>query len=323
MECGNQAATTLLPLPCEFPDEFAEFQARASTGGTVFGMIRRASQVMDTSDMLSDCNFLSVATTDPMKRGRSRSLVPDLEGVTVSPGVCPPAALTLGRTPGDGATDSDAEQEAMFLRTCQGQGRRFSAACIDARDITAKHNIQVSISPAPSSKSISSSTRLHDDEDNWALPVYRSHPPSRRTSEADIDRLRPPEWPTTPIDEPPVTYRRRSFSITPQGIVNEGDLFVAKFGNTVVPASSIGSDLDQGGTTRSRASSFNSQGSPALSAASSCDTPTYKVMVVGGVGVGKTALISQFMTSEYMGAMSASFGKYLRHYFKYISINHN
>jgi len=31
--------------------------------------------------------------------------------------------------------------------------------------------------------------------------------------------------------------------------------------------------------------------------------------VIGGTGVGKTALVSQFMTSEYMNTYDASLGK--------------
>ena len=319
-------AGSRIPLPGDFPDEFAEFQARASTGGTVFGMLRRASQGQGilNPEEYSDCNFLSVVEP-PCRRGRSRSLGSDL-GEVGSPAL-PKILSNTGldresppRTPGDGATDSETEQDNSLLRAYQNAPRRFSAACGDARDITAKHNIKVSISPAVSSKSVSTASRVgddrqddHDDDDNddrrWGLPVYRDFPPYRRTSEADIDRLRPPEWMGQPEPEP-TTYRRRSFSITPRGIVNEGDFLVAKFGNMVVPASSVGSDLDQqGGTCRSRASSFNSQGSPALSAASSCDTPTYKVLVLGYTGVGKTALTQQFMTSEYMGAQNTSFGE--------------
>ena len=37
----------------------------------------------------------------------------------------------------------------------------------------------------------------------------------------------------------------------------------------------------------------------------------FKVALVGAHGVGKTSLLQQFMTSEYMGAMETSFGEYL------------
>jgi Rad/Gem-related GTP binding protein 1 len=35
----------------------------------------------------------------------------------------------------------------------------------------------------------------------------------------------------------------------------------------------------------------------------------YRVVLLGDAGVGKTALVSQFMTSEYMNTYDASLGK--------------
>lgn len=35
----------------------------------------------------------------------------------------------------------------------------------------------------------------------------------------------------------------------------------------------------------------------------------YRVVMMGDAGVGKTALVSQFMTSEYMNTYDASLGK--------------
>lgn len=35
----------------------------------------------------------------------------------------------------------------------------------------------------------------------------------------------------------------------------------------------------------------------------------YRVVMMGDAGVGKTALVSQFMTSEYMHTYDASLGK--------------
>ncbi|GAB0097849.1 hypothetical protein DMENIID0001_135270 [Sergentomyia squamirostris] len=37
--------------------------------------------------------------------------------------------------------------------------------------------------------------------------------------------------------------------------------------------------------------------------------PRYRVVMLGDAGVGKTALVSQFMTSEYMHTYDASLGK--------------
>lgn len=39
------------------------------------------------------------------------------------------------------------------------------------------------------------------------------------------------------------------------------------------------------------------------------EVPKYRVVTLGDAGVGKTALVSQFMTSEYMNTYDASLGK--------------
>lgn len=61
----------------------------------------------------------------------------------------------------------------------------------------------------------------------------------------------------------------------------------------------------------SRRSSYNSTGDNSGSATgdSSVDMPVYRVLMIGGPGVGKTALTQQFMTSEFMAAQNTSFGQ--------------
>ncbi len=137
--------------------------------------------------------------------------------------------------------------------------------------------------------------------------------PDHLNSDKAITHLLPPATfplpPGTSYDDLRQTvYRRRSFCITSKGLINEGDYFVDKLTNTVIDASSVGSDLDLK-VSRSRASSYNSQSSAVWSGASS-DTMCHKVLVLGGAGVGKTSLTQQFCTSEYMGAQNTSFGKY-------------
>lgn len=41
----------------------------------------------------------------------------------------------------------------------------------------------------------------------------------------------------------------------------------------------------------------------------------YRVVLLGYSGVGKTALVSQFMTSEYINTYDASLGKFVHHPF--------
>ena len=52
-------------------------------------------------------------------------------------------------------------------------------------------------------------------------------------------------------------------------------------------------------------------------AAAAADEDLYRVLVLGGPGVGKTAITQQFLTSEYMAAQNTSFGQlrvYVSHY---------
>lgn len=46
----------------------------------------------------------------------------------------------------------------------------------------------------------------------------------------------------------------------------------------------------------------------AAAAASAKEVPVFRVLMLGGPGVGKTALTQQFVTSEYMAAQNTSFG---------------
>lgn len=54
-------------------------------------------------------------------------------------------------------------------------------------------------------------------------------------------------------------------------------------------------------------SSYNDMSSGESSVAE--EIPKYRVVLLGESGVGKTALVSQFMTSEYMNTYDASLGK--------------
>jgi len=109
------------------------------------------------------------------------------------------------------------------------------------------------------------------------------------------ERARSPSWCASATSQP--AFRRRSFSVTPKGgLVNEGDLVLSP------------STPDDPG---SRRSSYNStaENSGSAGGSSDCDTPVYRVLMIGGPGVGKTALTQQFMTSEFMAAQNTSFGQ--------------
>ena len=98
----------------------------------------------------------------------------------------------------------------------------------------------------------------------------------------------------------------RNFTTSSKGIINRGDSFKRRSNQSVASeGGSAGSCPCEGGN-RSRALSCNSQGSTTTS---STGHHFFKVLMTGDHGVGKTALMHQFMTSEYMGASDTSFGE--------------
>lgn len=56
-------------------------------------------------------------------------------------------------------------------------------------------------------------------------------------------------------------------------------------------------------------SGYHSVGSESFDSMNEIEVPKYRVVTLGDAGVGKTALVSQFMTSEYMNTYDASLGK--------------
>uniref|UniRef100_A0A0L8GQE1 Small monomeric GTPase n=2 Tax=Octopus bimaculoides TaxID=37653 RepID=A0A0L8GQE1_OCTBM len=108
-------------------------------------------------------------------------------------------------------------------------------------------------------------------------------------------------------------YRVRSFTKTPKGLVNRGDSFKKRSNNSVMSSGSTITDHNEqcgGGSdrgTRSRTLSVaSSQGSNSCSG-SSTTAPTYfRQVILGASGVGKTSILRQFMTSEYMGVVENS-----------------
>ncbi|CAB0020459.1 unnamed protein product [Nesidiocoris tenuis] len=96
-------------------------------------------------------------------------------------------------------------------------------------------------------------------------------------------------------------YRLRNFVITDKGVINYGD-----------------SIRDRRSRSNTSINSTNSKISPLSPWQGSCcsqttdvstetfDIARYRVVLLGDSGVGKTALVSQFMTSEYMNTYDAS-----------------
>ncbi|GIY12417.1 uncharacterized protein CEXT_316671 [Caerostris extrusa] len=103
----------------------------------------------------------------------------------------------------------------------------------------------------------------------------------------------------TPMDTDPLSfYRLRSFSVTSRGsVINLGDQVCFRSRSDV-------NVMSEGSRSSLGTDDFRDRASSSASTAHS-DVPHYRVFVIGDEGVGKTSLIAQFMTSEYLTVRNA------------------
>ncbi|XP_046384711.1 uncharacterized serine-rich protein C215.13-like [Ischnura elegans] len=115
-------------------------------------------------------------------------------------------------------------------------------------------------------------------------------------------------------------YRLRTFSTTNKGgVVNRGDALISRRhrskSNTSVNSTASRHSNASGVSPGERSpfegsccgsSYVSSEGSMSGMGGEEEETPKYRVVLLGDSGVGKTALVSQFMTSEYMNTYDAS-----------------
>ncbi|KAJ8321505.1 hypothetical protein KUTeg_000945 [Tegillarca granosa] len=95
--------------------------------------------------------------------------------------------------------------------------------------------------------------------------------------------------------------RVRSFKITSKGLVNKGDNFRRESNASILSTGSI--KLDDIKPRKQRLQSSNSDDSGDVGSCASSLPGNYQVTVTGASDVGKTSLIKQFMTSEYVGIL--------------------
>ncbi|KAL1115353.1 hypothetical protein AAG570_007383 [Ranatra chinensis] len=107
-------------------------------------------------------------------------------------------------------------------------------------------------------------------------------------------------------------YRLRTFSITNKGVVNYGDSIIDRRSRSNTSVNSTASRYVE---LKMAAVILVSPASPWQGSCCSyttnvstetVDIPKYRVVLLGDSGTGKTALVSQFMTSEYMNTYDAS-----------------
>lgn len=102
----------------------------------------------------------------------------------------------------------------------------------------------------------------------------------------------------------PQIQRVRSFKISSKGIVNRGDSF-----RRSSRSNSQGS-LGKSDSMRRQQSPLCKPNVPAPKVDTAGQEEVFQVSIVGAVGVGKTAIKHQFVTSEYMGNLDTFSGKH-------------
>lgn len=106
--------------------------------------------------------------------------------------------------------------------------------------------------------------------------------------------------PSVPRDWDDDCYTLRQFCITAKGgVINKGDLYRHRSRSNTSVASTC-----SGVTGGASSTTSCSSGHPAPS-------HPRKVLMMGTVGVGKTSLVTQFMSSEYMNSYDGSLGEYI------------
>ncbi|CAG2188468.1 unnamed protein product [Mytilus edulis] len=94
-------------------------------------------------------------------------------------------------------------------------------------------------------------------------------------------------------------YRLRAFDVTSKGIVNRGDSIKSRSTNSIVSSEGDGNVL-------SIESSSCSQNSLANSDGSIHKIQPYRIVILGAIGVGKSTIAQQFLTSEKYCTLSQS-----------------
>ncbi|XP_049879929.1 uncharacterized protein LOC126376523 [Pectinophora gossypiella] len=185
----------------------------------------------------------------------------------------------------------------ILLREGEDGARRKSRVCSDhiqqLLDVTSQFT----------------SEDLHEFDKRYGSPHHsrsqsvkaaRSRTGERQLLGLPQQRARVASMPNTGVEEE--YYRLRHFSITGKGVVNRGDSLRSRRSRSNTSVASSASSTEA--VTRASAPC-----SLASSRDSSAGLSAYRVLVIGAPGVGKSSLVGQFMTSEYLHAYDTSIDK--------------
>ncbi|XP_029175796.1 uncharacterized protein LOC114944174 isoform X2 [Nylanderia fulva] len=100
-------------------------------------------------------------------------------------------------------------------------------------------------------------------------------------------------------------YRLRAFSITHKGVVNRGDSIISRRSRSNTSVNSSRNSNVSGERSPFEGSCCSGQDA-SIDSDIEESISKYRVILLGDSGVGKTALVSQFMTSEYINTYDAS-----------------
>ncbi|XP_055373146.1 uncharacterized protein LOC129606700 isoform X3 [Condylostylus longicornis] len=173
-------------------------------------------------------------------------------------------------------------------------------------------------------KSACSNASIFSNEDVGPLTFQSStRGRQRRTSnflELPVpDHIRPrvcslPDRPYNPRVSDDL-YRLRHFSISKGTVVNCGDSIISRRSRSNTSVNSTTSRASErspfdGSCCGGGYANVDSLPPSPTDSEDPPPPPRYRIVMLGDSGVGKTALVSQFMTSEYMHTYDASLGKY-------------
>lgn len=269
-----------------FPDDFDEYLARADSGGSTYGLLKRHAFAHSSLRERP-----TTALEEPTPRQRSKSLIPPATRLK-----CLADEKIIIQALCERSTEAGCgDRNTLQLQVVDYRRHSSTATCTASTAPDLKKRGSYAFVQDCCATGSSSGKRLLD-------PAGQDGGPSATGCPV-----------TVPV------CRRRSFSVTPQGLVNEGDEVIP-----VVPSEMLLPDggtglllqLQMGVSAGSRRSSYNScvegggsGGGQASDDGSSNDASVHRVLMLGGPGVGKTALTQQFLTSEFMAAQNTSFGE--------------
>lgn len=228
----------------------------------------------------------------------------------------PRANSTSSTTPSNSSRDSS---ETRARRYRQQLRKQSSPAYLSAGQPNTTKS-----TPSPV-RSVNAGSSSHHRSQSVKIPRKHTQPKPHRPAPLNLDQLKfeslhprnsisqnRAEWDFKGHDDRDSNgvYRLRNFSVTSRGVINQGDSYRARSASALnTPVHGTFTEFPRS-EQRLSVSSAYSTGEPSLTGSgetNSSQNPRYRVLMTGALGVGKTALTNQFLTSEYTNAYDSSF----------------